>query len=99
MGVAMALSARELVIVFVFSAFLGRRAFDKRSVLAILKSFSICAAVVATHVSLARLGPARLLVDGVLYAALALVLGVVRPRDLVDVLRLVRDRKKIQAEA
>jgi hypothetical protein len=68
---------------------------DHRSVLAITKSLGICCAVVATHVGLRALGPARLLVDGVVYAALALAIGVVRPRDIIEVLRLVRDRKKL----
>lgn len=99
MGVAMALSARELVIVVVFFAVLGKRAVDHRSVLAITKSLGICCAVVAAHVTLAGLGPLRLLVDMAVYGALALVLGVVRPRDIKDVLTMIKDRKKIQAEA
>jgi O-antigen/teichoic acid export membrane protein len=99
MGVAMALSARELVIVIVFFFFLGRRAVDDRSVRAVTKSLGICGAVVATHVLLAGIGPLRLALDIVIYAGLALALRVVRPRDLFDVLRLIKDRKKIQAEA
>lgn len=99
MGVAMALSARELVIVVVFFAFLGKHAIDRRSVLSATKSLGICCAVVAAHVSLPSLGDARLLLDMALYAALALGAGVVRPRDIKDVLYLIKDRKKIQEEA
>ncbi|MBX3202443.1 MAG: flippase [Labilithrix sp.] len=99
MGVAMALSARELVIAIVFFAFLGKRAIDRRNALAIVKSLGICGVVVATHVALAGIGHARLLVDMAVYGALMLGIGVVRPRDIKDVLRMIKDRKKIQAEA
>ena len=94
MGVAMALSARELIVVVAFFALIGRRAIDDRAVLSITKSLGVCCAVVAAHVLLARLGPLRLLLDGLLYTVLAVVLGVVRPRDVRTVLQLVRDRKK-----
>jgi O-antigen/teichoic acid export membrane protein len=99
MGVAMALSLRELVIVIVFLALLGKRATDTRSVLSITKSLGICCVVVAVHVGLARLGNARLLVDMLVYAVLMFVLGVLRPGDIKDVLRMIKDRKKLQAEA
>lgn len=97
MGVAMALSARELVVVVIFFALLGQRAVDRRSVSSVVKSIAICCAVIATHVSLASIGPARLLVDAALYGALAIALGVVRPRDVLAVLRLIKDRKKLRA--
>jgi O-antigen/teichoic acid export membrane protein len=99
MGVAMALSLRELVLAIVFFAFLGKRAVDRRSTLSITKSLGICGAVVAVHVGLVHIGPARLLVDMAVYGALMLLTGVVRPRDIKDVLRMIKDRKKIQAEA
>jgi hypothetical protein len=97
MGVAMALSARELVVVAVFFAFLGRRAVDGRSMLSITKSLGISCGVIAIHQLLAPIGPARILVDGVAYAALALAIGVVRRADVVAVLQMIRDRKKARA--
>lgn len=99
MGVAMALSARELVIAIVFFAFLGKRAIDRKSLLSITKSLGICCTVIAIHVGLVSLGPLRLLVDMVAYAVLMLAIGVLRPSDIKEVLRLIKDRKKIQAEA
>jgi O-antigen/teichoic acid export membrane protein len=97
MGVAMALSLRELVIVVVFFLCLtGKRPVDRRSVRSIVTSLGICCAVVAAHVALARLGPARLLVDGAIYGVLALVLGVVRVGDVRDVLMLVKNRKNLR---
>ncbi len=98
MGVAMALSTRELVIFLVFLAFLGHRALDRRNVLATLKSLAICVVVgVVHHYVLARIGNARLVVDAAVYALLALALGVVRPSDIKEVLKMIKDRKKAAA--
>lgn len=95
MGVAMALSARELVLAVVFFACIGKRAVDDRSVRAIVKSLGICAAVVAVHVTLARFGHVRLLADAAVYAVLLVAVGVIRPSDVLAVLRMIKDRKKL----
>jgi O-antigen/teichoic acid export membrane protein len=94
MGVAMALSARELVIFFVFLFFLGKRALDQGNVSATLKSLAICVVVGFLHRFLAPWGPIRLVADAAAYGVLALVLGVVRPSDIRAVLKLIKDRKK-----
>jgi hypothetical protein len=99
MGAAISLSARELAVLVVFLYVVGRKAIDGRAAAAIGKSLGICAAVVPTHVLLASLGPWRLVVDAALYAVLALGLGVLRMKDLRGLVRLVLDRKRIQAEA
>jgi O-antigen/teichoic acid export membrane protein len=99
MGTAMALSARELVVVIIFLAVIGKRALDGRAVLAIIKSLGICGVVVAVHVSLGGIGPWRLLVDCAVYAVLALLTGVIRVGDIKRVLYLIKDRRKLQAEA
>lgn len=99
MGVAMALSARELVVAVIFFACIGKRAVDHRSMLSITKSLGICCAVVATHVGLAGIGHLRLLADMAVYFVLMLVTGVLRPQDVKDILRLIKNRKQLQAEA
>lgn len=96
MGVAIALSLREFVIAGVFFAFLGKRAVDRRSVLSIAKSLAICGVVVFLHRAMANLGPARIVVDALVYGVLMLLTGVVRIGDVKDVLRLIRDRKKLK---
>lgn len=96
MGVAMALSARELVVVIAFAAVIGKRAIDRRAALAIVKSLAICCAVVAAHVTLVALGPWRLAIDAALYGLLALGIGVVRVRDVKSVLVMIKDRKKLR---
>lgn len=95
MGVAVALSLRELVIAIVFFVCIGRRGVDRRSVLAIVKSLAICGVVVAMHTALARIGHVRIVVDALVYGVLMLVLGVLRIGDVKAVLRLIRDRKKL----
>jgi len=98
MGVAMALSLRELVIVIVFFFCLAKkRPMDERSVRTVVTSLGICAAVVAAHVALARVGPVRLVLDGLLYAGLALALRVVRIGDVRDVLLLIKNRRSLQS--
>ena len=94
MGVAMALSLRELVIFFVFLIFLGRPAIDRRNVLSTLKSLGICVVVGVAHHLLAPIGHVRLVADAALYAVLALASGVVRPSDIKAVLKMIKDRKK-----
>jgi O-antigen/teichoic acid export membrane protein len=94
MGVAVALSLRELVIAGVFFAFLGKKAVDRRSALSFIKSLAICGVVILAHRALANIGPWRLLVDMAIYAVLMVVTGVLRPSDLIAVLRLIKDRKK-----
>lgn len=101
MGVAMALSARELVNVLVFFAVVGKRAFDQRAVMSIAKSLFVCCVVVAMHVLVGeRIHPwLRLLADGVVYTVLALALRVIRVGDILDVLRLIKNRRQLQADA
>lgn len=94
MGCAIAMSLRELVNAVVQVVLVGRRAVDTRVVRSTLLSLVICAAVILAHGVMKPLGHARLVVDAALYGALALVLRVLRPRDILDVLKMVRDRKK-----
>jgi O-antigen/teichoic acid export membrane protein len=99
MGVAMALSAREFVLAVIYLAIVGRRALDGRATGAIVKSLGICGVVVAVHFALASLGDLRLLVDAALYGVLALLLRVIRIGDVLNLLRLIKNRRQLQAEA
>lgn len=96
MGCAMAMSARELVVILVFLAFLGKRAIDRRVASNTLKSLLVSAIVIGAHVAMTRLGYVRVAVDAALYAVLALGLGILRPRDVIAVLKMIKDRKKPQ---
>jgi len=92
MGVGLALSLRELGVILVFLYFLGSRATDKKSILAVVKSLAIAGAVTGLHLALARLGPLRLAIDVAAYLVLGVALGVYRPRDAIMVLKLVKNR-------
>ncbi len=98
MGVAMALTTRELIIALVFLAFLRDKALDRRGFFAVVKSLAFAAIVTfVDHAIGARVHPiVRLAADALAYATLALTpfLGVVSPRDVKLVLKMVRDRKK-----
>jgi O-antigen/teichoic acid export membrane protein len=99
MGVAIALSTRELIIVLVFLAFLRSKALDRRGAMSAIKSLAICALVaVADHYLTAMMRPPfRLTLDAALYGVLALALRVIAPSDIKAVLKMVKDRKKAAA--
>jgi hypothetical protein len=70
------------------------KALDRRGFMALVKSLAICAVVITAHHYMASIGPFRLAVDALLYGVLMLALGVLAPRDLKAVLKMVKDRKK-----
>ncbi|MDB4940910.1 MAG: Membrane protein involved in the export of O-antigen, teichoic acid lipoteichoic acid [Labilithrix sp.] len=96
MGASLALSVRELVIVLTFLAVLRDKAMDRRGLFTLLKSLLICVAVAVADRYLTDLTipPVRLFADALLYLVLMVVLGVLAPRDIKAVLRMVKDRKK-----
>ncbi|MDB4934151.1 MAG: Membrane protein involved in the export of O-antigen, teichoic acid lipoteichoic acid [Labilithrix sp.] len=99
MGVAIALSTRELIIVLVFLAFLRDKALDRRGALSTMKSLAICAIVAVADHYLTKLTipPLRLAADAALYGMLAIALRVIAPSDIKAVLKMVKDRKKAAA--
>jgi O-antigen/teichoic acid export membrane protein len=99
MGVAMALTTRELILAIIYLAIVGKRALDQRASGAIVKSLGICGAVVALHVSLGSLGDWRLLLDAVVYGVLALALRVIRVGDVINLLRLIKNRRQLTQPA
>lgn len=99
-GVAMALTTRELIIALVFLAFLRSKALDRRGFFAVLKSLAFAGITIAVdHAIGARWHPLlRLTADSAVYGVLALTpfLGVLSPKDIKAVLKMVKDRKKPQ---
>lgn len=98
MGVAMALTMRELVIAVVFLAFLRDKAMDRRGLASLLKSLVFCVIVsfVDRAIGARVIAPLRLLADAAVYGALALTpgLGVLGIADVKAVLKMIKDRKK-----
>jgi O-antigen/teichoic acid export membrane protein len=63
---------------------------DRRNILVLVKSVGLGAVVLVLDPHLRRLGPSRVIVDAMLYAGAAFAIGIVRPRDLEQVVRLFR---------
>lgn len=100
MGVAIALTTRELVIALVFLAFLRDKAMDRRGLSSAVKSiaFVVVVSLVDRAIGDRLAAPVRLLVDAAVYGVLALTprLGVLSPADIKAVLKMIKDRKKAQ---
>jgi O-antigen/teichoic acid export membrane protein len=86
-GCALAMLATEIFVTSCMLVLVGKGAFDARSILAIGKSVAAYLVVAVVHWLLAPWGPARLIVDVILYAGIVLTTGAVRPRQMVQVIR------------
>jgi O-antigen/teichoic acid export membrane protein len=93
-GAAVAVTGMELINAGLFLHTVGRRALDRRNVLAVVKSMAVALVVVALHRALAFMGPLRLIVDMTVYAVLALAVRAVRLREVIDVIKTVRSERK-----
>ncbi len=93
MGAALGLVSTESIVAGLLLYFVGRRAFDRKSVSAISKSALLCVAVSFLHVALAGLGAWRLLIDAIVYAVGALATGAVEPSAVREVARMLGQRK------
>jgi O-antigen/teichoic acid export membrane protein len=86
-GCALGMLVTEVVATASMLLMLGRGSFDKRSLAAIAKCAVACAAVLALDRSLAWWGPKRLMLDAVLYVAIAVGTGAVRVREMAELVR------------
>jgi O-antigen/teichoic acid export membrane protein len=97
-GAAVGVTGTELIISAMMFYNIGRRAFDRRSVIAIAKAIGVAIGVILAHRALLFLGYFRLLIDMALYAALALAVGAVRWSEAIAFGRMAlagrRERKK-----
>ncbi|MFO0590940.1 MAG: flippase [Polyangiaceae bacterium] len=98
-GAAAALLITEASVATCLTFTVGRRAFDRAGVRAIGKAILSCAAVVIADRALRSLGPARLVLDMILYAALVFGTGAVKARDVASLGRLVLERRRQEAAA
>jgi O-antigen/teichoic acid export membrane protein len=93
-GDAFVFTFLEFYVTAMFFLFLGRRAFDVRSVSVLLKSAAAMVVSLLAHRALAQYGDIRLLADAVTYAAVILGTRGVRIADLKQVRSMVRNRKR-----
>jgi hypothetical protein len=96
-GAATALLLTEASVGIALTTMVGRRAFDRASAASIGKAIACCGAVVVVDLALRPLGPARLAIDLVLYAALVLWSGAVRARDVALLARFLLERRRQNA--
>jgi hypothetical protein len=72
----------------------GRRAVDRRTISATLKSVVIAAGVIVLDHLLRPMGSLRIAIDMIVYAIAALATGAVRSKEAASVLRLLRERRR-----
>jgi O-antigen/teichoic acid export membrane protein len=95
-GAALAVVVSEVVISILCIRAMGRRAVDRRTLGAALKSLAVCIAVASMHTAMSRLGsvgPGLILLDAAVYLVAALAIRVVRPTEAIALLRLLRSHK------
>jgi len=85
----------EVAMVTSLLAALGRRSYDRRLIVSMIKSVAAAILVIATdHFVLRPLGPARLAVDVAVYATLVVVSGAFDVRELVNFVRAAIQQRK-----
>ncbi|MET0592227.1 MAG: oligosaccharide flippase family protein, partial [Polyangiaceae bacterium] len=93
-GAALAVTLMELITAAMFLHAVGRRALDRRNVLAVTKSLGAAIAVIALHRAIAFMGPLRLIVDMLAYTAIAFAVRVISVDEAISVFKLVRTERK-----
>jgi hypothetical protein len=91
-GASSAIIGSEICVLIAMISRFHTFPFDERNVRVFAKSAAIGAGVLILDRFLRPIGAIRLAIDATLYAALAFVLGVVRPDDLKRAVRLLRHR-------
>jgi O-antigen/teichoic acid export membrane protein len=86
-GCATAIILTELTVVSSMLYFIGKRVFDRRLLLRLLKTAAVCAVVIALDRFIVSLGPARLLLDAAAYIGLATLTGAVPFQEMGQFLR------------
>ncbi len=93
-GAAVGVTTMELMTAAMFLHTVGRRALDKRNVLAVVKSIAVALVVIAMHGTLAFMGPLRLVLDMIAYGILILAVRAVRLHDVMTAINMVRSQRK-----
>ncbi len=95
-GAAMGVVGMELVVTTLLLHDLGTKAIDKRILGIVGKSIIAAAVVTGAHLLLHGIGPLRLVVDGVLWILLSFAMGILKPGEVLKVIRAARGRGKDQ---
>jgi O-antigen/teichoic acid export membrane protein len=92
-GAAAAVIASEVCVVLAMLRSTKYAPLDRRNVAVLVKSIAISTFVMLADRLLRPIGATRLLVDLILYVALALAIGVVRPADVRRTIRVLRSQR------
>ncbi len=93
-GAAVAVVLVEIVLTTALGRAVGARAFDGRSVGALVKSLILAAGIVVMHLMTPNLGAIRLLYEVPLYVVGVLMIGAVRPKELRELVRMLVRRRE-----
>jgi O-antigen/teichoic acid export membrane protein len=91
-GAASSIIGSEMCVVLAMLSRFRSFPLDRRNIAVLSKSIGLAAVVLVIDHHLRRLGASRLVVDAALYAGVAFAIGIVRPEDLEQVVRLFRLR-------
>lgn len=99
-GAAISQLATEVVVTTIMTAYVGRRAFDRRSLSIVGRSLVVCLLVIGLDRWLAPQVPGlvRLVADGAAYAVLAVLLGAVRVRETLAFARGAFSKRRAGAD-
>jgi len=86
-GCALAVILTESLVVVMMLSVIGKRAFDRRLVLRILKTLLVCGVVTVLDGFMKPLGPARLFLDVAAYLTLATLTGAIPFAEMKDFIR------------
>ncbi|HEX3345650.1 MAG TPA: oligosaccharide flippase family protein, partial [Polyangiaceae bacterium] len=92
-GCAAAMLGTEIFVSVSMAVAIGKGTFDRRSLTTVAWSLLIYGVVVGVHVLLRPIGPARLAVDAGLYVGLAILVGALRPKEMISTVREAMRRK------
>jgi len=93
-GAAAAVIATESSVLAAMVTRFSEFPLDRRNLSVLGKSIALAALVLIVDRTLRSLGPARLALDACVYAGVAFASGIVRPRDVAAVVRLLRHRRE-----
>lgn len=99
-GCALAMLGTEVFVTSLMMSFVGRRAFDRRTAVAAVKSLLACAITVALDRFAGHLGWSRLVLDVVVYFAVVIGSGALQLGEIASILRAaLRAREAARSEA
>ncbi len=93
-GCALAMLGTELFVVVSMAIGIGQGAFDRRGARVVGRSLAAAAAACVVHRLLASIGPARLVADAVVYLAIVIATGALKPKEMFETITVALRNKQ-----